>query len=318
MPLVRLPVLVEPLIRMILLSRIILILTLLGSCRAQVCPSLVIPLNVFTRDGLLARSLSLDNLVIKIDGKEAKLNSVGLDVNPRRVVLLLDTSASMAGHGPGSWKLVPLLGAYAVDTIPSDASVAVGTIAKVPTIGEFGDRAQAGARVLALTRSSIKGSTALFDSIHAALIKLGQPHFGDLIYIITDGGDNHSKLTEPQIVRELSEHGTRVFVLLVSSQQPRIQEEQLGPAVMEDLAKQSGGHLMVFYSSSAFSANRADLLKTASLIQSDIRTTYRVEVSYQKKIKKPASVQVRYTGPDQRLAKNSAWIYPRRVGPCPH
>ena len=295
---------------------VILIFASLGRCRAQVCSSLIVSLNVFTKDGLLVRGVSADHLALKIHGQKAKINSLGLDVTPRRVVLLLDTSGSMAGGSPRAWQLVPELGAYAVNTIPPDASVAVGSIGEVPKIGDFGDRAQAGARALALTRKSIQGRTPLFDSIHLALLKLGQPHFGDVIYLVTDGGDNHSKLTETQILRELAEHGTRIFALLVSNKQPLTEEQQVGPVVMEDLVKQSGGHLMFIPWTSIGPSHRADLLKVAPLIQSDIGTSYRMEVSLTKPIRKVVSLQVRYTGPDQRLARNSTWIYPQRIAPC--
>jgi hypothetical protein len=300
------------------LLSLLAVFVLLGSSQAQVCSSVVVPLNVFTKNGLLVRGISPHHLLVRVHGEEAKIVSFSLDMAPRRVVLLLDTSGSMAGEGPNVWQLVPELGAYAVDTIPSDASVAVGTIGDVPNIGEFRNRLQAGERALALTRKSMRGPTPLLDSIHMAILKLGYPHFGDVIYLVTDGGDNHSKLTETQILRELAEHGTRIFVLLVSNKQPLTEEQQLGPAVMEDLVNQSGGHLMFIPWTSIGPSHHADLLKVAPLIQSDIGASYRMEVSLSKPINKVVSLQVRYTGPDQRLSKNSSWIYPHRIGACQH
>lgn len=300
------------------LLALLAVFVLLRPCPAQVCSSVVLPLNVFTQDGLLVRGVSPDHLLVKVHGEAATIVSLSLDVSPRRVVLLLDTSGSMAGHYPHAWQLVPELGAYALDTIPSDASVAVGTIGGAQNISEFGDRTQAGTRVLALTRKSMKGLTPLLDSIHQALLKLDPPHFGDVIYLVTDGGDNMSKFRERQIGKELALRGTRIFALLVADDSPpRTQEQQAGPPLIEGLVKETGGHLMLVPWTSIGPQHRADLFNIAPLIQADIGSGYRLQLSLAKAIKKMAPVQIRYTGPDQRLAKNASWIYPRRIGPCP-
>lgn len=116
---------------------------------------------------------------------------------------------------------------------------------------------------------------------------------------------------------ELAEQGTRIFVLLVANDEPpRTEEQRLGPPLMRDLVEQTGGHLVLIPWSSIGPIHRADLLKAAPLIQSDIGTSYRMELSLPEPIKKLASLQVRYSGPDKRLAKDSSWIYPRHISPC--
>lgn len=297
--------------------RALLILVLLGSCRAQLCSNAV-PLNVFTKDGLLVKGVSPDQLLVKVHGETAKILSFSLDVAPRRVVLLIDNSGSMAGRYTGEWQLVPELSAYALDTIPSDATVSVGTIGAVPNIGEFGNPAQAGARILALTRKSMKGNTPLLDSIHEALLKLDPPQFGDVVYLVTDGGDNASKVAGRQIQKELAARGVRIFVLLVANDPlPLSEEQEVGLTLMQELVEQTGGHLMLIPWTSIGPVHHADLLKAAPLVRSDIGSSYRLALSLPKPIKKMVSLQIRYIGSNQRLAKNSIWIYPHSVGPCP-
>jgi len=282
---------------------------------ANTC-SVSVPLNVFTKDRLVLRSIRPDQLSVKLHGKPAQITGFGLDVAPRRVIVLLDTSGSMRGVGIDSWKLVPKLGAYATDILPADASIAVDTVNENPQIGSFGDRTQARARILAITRESIYGRTPLFDTIHKVLLKLGPPLFGDILYLITDGGDDVSKLNEQNVINELASRGIRVFVILAMSARPRTEEERNGPELMLRLAEQTGGYVFAVVRSFDGSAERTALLKVAPFVESFITTSYRVQLSAPEAAAKPISLSIRYTGPQNELTKKSMWIYPHRVGAC--
>ncbi|HKW68527.1 MAG TPA: hypothetical protein VJP04_14630 [Terriglobales bacterium] len=263
----------------------------------------------------MLRGIKPDQLSVKLHGKPAQITGFSLDVAPRRVILLLDTSGSMREEGT-DWKLVPKLGAYAADILPADASVAAATVNENPQIGSFGDRAHARGRILAITRDSIRGRTPLFDTIHQALLTVGPPLFGDVLYLITDGGDDVSKLNEQDVINELASRGTRVFVILAMSGRPRTEEERNGPELMLRLAEQTGGYVFAVVRSFDGSAERTALLKLAPFVESFITTSYRLQLSAPEATAKPMSLSIRYTGPKNELTKKSMWIYPHRVGPC--
>ena len=64
-------------------------------------------------------TLHEDSIKIKIGGESAKLLNLSLDTHPRRIVLLVDTSASMSGspqdHG---WGIGLLASGFASDAVP--------------------------------------------------------------------------------------------------------------------------------------------------------------------------------------------------------
>jgi len=294
--------------------RLGLIFALLGSCSAQECSSIVFPLNVFTKNGLAVQGVVPDRLLVQVHDEPAKINRFSLDTSPRRVVLLLDTSGSMAGIKHNEWEFAVNLALFAINTIPSDASISVGSIGEKSQFGDFGDHAQAEARVRALTEKSFGGHTPLFDSIHQALGKLSTPHFGDVVYLVTDGGNNASKLDEQAILSELARHDTRVFALLLTRIVTYTREERIGPSLIGELVHKTGGHLTIVPAPPISRTRQTLLFKTAPLVRWQIGNSYRMVVALAEPIKEPASVKIRYTGPDKELGKSFRWVYPSLIG----
>ena len=92
--------------------------------------------------------------------------------------------------------------------------------------------------------TNLKGKTALFDTIRAALNELQPAQTGDAIFVITDGGENNSAEKASLIERELHSSATRLFVFMLND--AMTSEEQLGAVTLYDLARRSGGSVLNF------------------------------------------------------------------------
>ena len=90
-----------------------------------------------------------------------------------------------------------------------------------------------------------KGRTALLDGIVLSLNEMKHAkHARKAILIISDGGDNNSRYSEREVKNRLREADVQVFALGVLEpfeSRSRTPEELGGPALLYDLARQSGG-----------------------------------------------------------------------------
>src|SRR5213079_563754 len=79
-------------------------------------------------------TLREDNIRTKIGGKSARVLTFFLDTHPRRIILLVDTSASMsASPQDHHWGVGLLISGFAADAVPFNAAVMLVTIGEKDT-----------------------------------------------------------------------------------------------------------------------------------------------------------------------------------------
>ena len=91
------------------------------------------------------------------------------------------------------------------------------------------------------------GKTALYDSLLAGLQLLGSPTSSDILYAITDAGDNSSHAVPKDVAKALTSSGVHLFVSLLASNpsfRNRTPEEIMGPEDLSDLVHKTGGKLI--------------------------------------------------------------------------
>jgi VWFA-related protein len=95
-----------------------------------------------------------------------------------------------------------------------------------------------------LTFMESKGRTSLLDSVYLALNEMKKAHNPrKAVVIISDGGDNSSRYTEGEIKNLVREADVQIYAMGIferSGSYPT-QEEADGPALLSDLAEQTGG-----------------------------------------------------------------------------
>jgi len=110
--------------------------------------------------------------------------------------------------------------------------------------------------------------TALLDAIYMGVSKMRQAKFPKkALLIISDGGDNHSRYTEGEIKALVKEADVMVYAIGIYDRYFQSSEEQLGPALLSDIAELTGGR--------AFTVeNPNDLGDVATKIGMELRNQY--------------------------------------------
>lgn len=277
-------------------------------------------------DGCLQRSIpltviprfqqpltELKPLEVFINGNQASVVSSMPYGGPTRVLLLIDSSGSMAPlTGTSVWGMTLPTAAFAMDVVPLNAAVAVGRFAERLQISQWQDRDSAREQVLSLKYQSPKGTTALYSAVSEAASMFRRAQFGDSIYLVTDGGENHSAMSLHRLIENLVARGIRVFVFLVVPKEPaKSQEELNAPHDMEDLANQTGGTVFRLpWSKEWLSSGGASV--AAKQIRNAVASPYQIDFQLAAPINKAAKLKLEV----QADPKLFTVAYPRRLEPC--
>jgi len=215
-----------------------LLLASLCPANAQGPETRIVPVTIVTADGKPLTDLQLRN--IRIHGRKVQLKSFRLDTGPRRIVLLLDTSGSMAiSNGKVTlWQAAVHTARLFLDTLPSADWVSVHVFAEkdkqvVPFTHDFGlvRAAIAGLPKPATeeAKSEYGARTDLDNALKSVLATLSDRHeFGDAVVIFSDGffprsdeGDILSYFDPPDYLQHLMPkmgvQGVRIFFSLAGN-----------------------------------------------------------------------------------------------------
>ena len=203
----------------------------------------IIPVTVTDSTGGPVAGLSRENFRLFEDGVEQRVAFLAGEDLPVSVCLVFDLSASMRNKmRTASRAVITLLKSFdqpddefCLIVFNERPKVAVSFTRNVHEIEEI------------LGRARPVGRTALLDAIHLAGAQMRVARNArKVIVIISDGGDNHSRLTRADISQEMRESDVQVYAMSV----PRDElqgpstlaiEEQNGPLLLSDVARQTGG-----------------------------------------------------------------------------
>ena|ERR1019366_4836884 len=266
----------------------------------------------FIKNIQTAPPLRLQDLQVAVKGDHASIISLVQEKHSPRVILLIDTSGSMGPPNEGRfWGISLPTAKFAADALPPGASVALGTFSEHLELSEFQDTTSPTKPYLALGKLKPQHGTALYDAVSNASSRFKTPQFGDTIYVVTDGGDNHSSIRLPKLEDELVARGVRVFVFLVFEQMRFLTpEEREGPTNMEELAQKTGGGLITLLSKEWFTKPEATAM--AKSITEQVAAPNRMELQLTSPLSKPAKLSVTLA----REPKAYTIVYPRRLEPC--
>lgn len=283
------------------------------------CPSSVLLLNSVGQDFTAQRNIKAEDLEVTVDGKRAPIISLALSSGPHRVVLIVDASSSMhpSDERPG-WRRTSLFTAtFAADSAPEGAPLAMLTISDEPRreSDAFETRERVERRILDLAKTEPHGKTALLDSIDQALSMLGTPGLGDAIYVVSDGGDNHSHVSFSKLKEKLVSHRVRVFVFPLPVEKFRTtSEEQYGEDRMEELAEFSGGYVIRVPWTEITGKEQTWLERSATQIRDQAQVIYEVKLDIPGEAGRERKLKVAVKKKDRN---NSTLAYPRQLAACP-
>ena len=173
---------------------------------------------------------------------------------PHRVLLLYDISGSMVNSRPAARLVAKRFLALMPPQVPLAFLSFALEIHERITFNADRSQLLSQLRTLEVPRRdphAPKGAddTALFDAVSQAADLFGHAQPGDSIVVITDGGENASRLNKLQIRQKLSDTGLRLFCFFVLEPLEEglsSREELEGNGQTVELSRTTGGEVYIF------------------------------------------------------------------------
>lgn len=267
-----------------------------------------IPVTITDSRGAPVAGLTRDNFRIFEDGAERNVAFLAAEDRPVSVCLVFDLSASMRHKMPAAIAVMAQL-LQSFDDPDDDYCLIVFN--EKPTIA-VGFARNAQAVTDALSKQKPVGRTALLDAIQLAARHMRvSRNARKVIVVISDGGDNHSRLTREEVLRQLPESDAQVYALSIpppASKNPAVLaiEELNGPALLEEITKETGGrHIAV--------TKVEDLPQTCAEIARRMHSEYLLGFAPPVHDGRTHRLEVKITGPgvaDYRVSYRTALFIP--------
>ena len=202
----------------------------------------LVPVHAVTANGANVTDLAAANFRVFEDGVEQKITYFSQDDAALSVGLVFDSSGSMSNK---IRKSANAAAAFFKTANTSDEFFLVEFGERPRLLTPFTSDSDEVYRKLAHTKPF--GRTPLIDAIHLALIQMkNAKNYRKVIVILSDGGDNRSRLTRGQIKGALLESDVQLYAMGIFDEgdllkHPR--EEQNGPRLLDELAEHTGGRV---------------------------------------------------------------------------
>ena len=221
----------------------------------------LVPVTVTDASGRSVKELDKDRFELFEDEQKQAVHRLSCEDAPISVGIVFDTSGSMKSKLPSAKE--------AVRSFLDAANIAdeffIVTFADRPgAVSEF--TSSPGAVLDQIVLSVAKGRTALLDAIYASLARMQQAHYGrKALFIISDGGDNHSRYTEHEVRSVVRESGTLIYSIGLYDHTFPTTEELAGPALLAGISNDTGARAYTI-------DDPDDLPLVASQIGQELRT----------------------------------------------
>ena len=313
--------------RLTVVLRLSILLCLAGGLRAQepLCLQRTVVANVLTEAGQPVADVPASSFRGTFRGKPVRVVSATRDLRPRRIVVLLDASGSML-EGGGKWQLARRAVGDILSALPAKDQIALLVFAaKVDAVVGFSEGRRAIADKIAALEAGRKafpkGSryTALFDAMMESLSLLQPAQQGDVIYLISDGGDSDSRAKPDKVKQALLRAGVRLFVMgLVDRVDFRLRtpEELNVPSLMRDFAEDTGGDILMVEGYTFTGKREAALNLNLKLLYSQMTQFYRLEVALAEPIDRPGRWQLKLVDDNGKEVKLWHPAYQSILLPC--
>jgi len=200
----------------------------------------LIPVTVTDPTNRIVTGLEKANFRVIEDRAEQEISVFSSDDLPISVGVVFDCSGSMGAKLQESRLAVAQ---FFRDANPEDEFLLVQFSDGAKVIQPFTRDLSRIQNRLAFTRSS--GQTALLDAVYLALEQMKQAiNPRKALLIISDGGDNNSRYTDGEIKNLVKEADVQIYAIGIfesGSSRGRTPEEMGGPALLSEIAEQTGG-----------------------------------------------------------------------------
>lgn len=295
------------------------------------CTTRTVVISVIDRQGNPVTGLTAANFRGRFRGKPVQIDSAGNDAARGRVVIVLDASGSM--QGSAIWTAATVLAEDIARLTSRYYSVALVVFAThvVETVGFDEGYVPLATRLSAL-RAQLpvtpedERKTALYDGISTAIALLRPVQPDDVIYVITDGDENRSRMRASQLAGSLTSAQARLFCfLIVNPDLPLRREfgEKYSIRMLDSMARASGGDMLTLFpvaeAPRVFWRNtkeQAAFLHRARRLYRQAQQTYRLRVSLPVPPDRPRDWNLQVTDDRGKQDQKVRILYPRKLLPC--
>jgi VWFA-related protein len=226
----------------------------------------LIPVSVIDPLSRFVTGLDKENFKLTEDKVDQEITQFSSEDAPLSVGIVFDTSGSMGAKLQRSRQAVAQ---FMKTANPRDEFFLVVFNDRPEMVQTFTTETQEIQNRLTFTQA--KGRTALLDAVYLAMNQMKKAHNPrKAILIISDGGDNSSRYTETEVKNAVREADVQIYAIGIFEpvmSRGRTAEEISGPALLAEMAEQTGGrHFAV--------DNLAELPDVAAKIGIELRNQY--------------------------------------------
>ena len=225
----------------------------------------LVPVTVSDQMNRVVEGLNKDNFQVFDNKKQQVIQHFSSEDVPISVAVVFDTSGSMASNHKierAREAVVELLKA----SNPEDELLLI-SVADKPQL-QTGFTQSIETIDSALVSLVPQGSTALLDGIYLAISQMKNARYSrKALLIISDGGDNHSRYDEGEIMDLVKESDLVIYSIGIYDEFFQSEEERLGPELMSEISELTGGRLFTV-------TNPNDLTAVAARVGTELRSEY--------------------------------------------
>lgn len=302
-------------------------------CAQQATCRRVVPVSVVDSYEVPVQGMTAENFRASIKGAPVRIHSVTWSAARRRTVVLLDLSGSMGDKADYSMRNKRQAIQTLLDDVfksgQSKSEFALVTFAEevkqiTPLSSERGPALDWVGKITQAHPELFKGSTSLVDAIEKAVEILRPNHLGDSIYLISDGGDNASRMGAGKIEEKLGMASVRLFAFFVAEPNPyaRFVEDQSERIV--EMMRRTGGMAFVLRSPNPkrggeydlSEKGRENLLAVANSLFQQMEKFYVLEIELPRVVDKPQSWKLELIPSSNQQVKDLKLHAPTKLFPC--
>lgn len=271
----------------------------------------VIPVSVIDHEGKVVEGLTAADFRGSFRSRPVKIVSVEWDTGPRRIALLVDTSAGM-GKPMAKMQLAWWAAGEAAARLPKSTSLALLTFDM--EVKRYTDpttnQASLVAAFLEAQRRAPSGGTTLFDGIWEAARALLPPGFGHGVFVLSDGEDTYSRVSREQVASALAEVGIRVHFFVVSGRAGKDRKDALSG--IRTIADATGGRIFELFRGRQETAEIATRLTP---FFDSMTWLYRMEIELPVRVDKVREWKLHVVGEQGEARQDVEVAYPRLLVP---
>ena len=196
----------------------------------------LVPVTVTDRRGSVVPNLSREDFVLSEEKQRQGIISFSHEIAPISLGIVVDLSGSMEKKIAKVQVAVRAI----LDNLEPEDEEFLETFADTPELRlQFTSQTSEIHDALMFARPG--GNTALYDAVALAANQMRWAQNGrKVLFLISDGGDNHSRFTERELRRLLDERDVQIHAIGIHDNMGGW-EAVRGPRVLEELASMTGG-----------------------------------------------------------------------------